>query len=445
MKKENYIEKFELNWPGKKLAIAEIDKEPKSKLVINCEKSFNPKKTKNIFIEGDNQEALKLLKADYTGKIKLIYIDPPYNTGNNFVYTDNFKSKQNNEKRSNDSNPDELIKRNNINSGRIHSNWLSMMFPRLYLAHNLLKNDGIILISIDHHESATLRLIMNSIYGEKNYVGEFVWHNRTTPNDTKRNFTTDHEYILIYAKNAKLVNFEGVKKNLSNYKNKDKDPNGPWIVDNPSAASGTESYRFPIENPFTGEIYYPPAGRFWAFAPKRVQEWLKSGKLVFPKKKGKRFTLKKYLHELRSTKKPLSSVIKGILTTKGTRELKDLFNSGSPFKYPKPVELIQLLIEQYTIDGDLVIDFFAGSGTTAHAVIKSNLETGQNKNFIIVQIPEKIPENNPAYKEGYRVITDITKRRINLVIDKLKKDNENILGYDYYQIKPSKRDLYKEI
>lgn len=435
---ENDVEKFELNWPGKKQAIAKINKEPKSTLNINHKKSVNSQTTENIFIEGDNLEALKLLQADYAKKIKLIYIDPPYNTGNSFVYTDNFKSKRNNGNLAADSNSDELIIRNNQNSGTLHANWLSMMFPRLFLARSLLKNEGIILISIDHRENATLRLIMDSIYGEKNYIGEFVWLNRTTPNDAKKNFAIDHEYILIYAKNAELVNFKGVKKDLGNYKNKDKDPNGPWIADNPSAASGTESYRFPIENPFTGEIYYPPAGRYWAFAPKRVQEWQKSGKLIFPKEKGKRFTLKKYLHELRSTKKPLSSIIKDILTTKGTRELKELFNSGSPIKYPKPVELIQFLIEQYTIEGDVVMDFFAGSGTTAHAVMKSNLETNQNKNFIIVQIPEEIPESNPAYKEGYRFITDITKKRLDLAINKLKNmykiENKNDLGYVYFQI-----------
>jgi len=346
-------------------------------------------------------------------------------------------SKRNAGKPVHDSDVIEMIERNNKNSGTVHANWLSMIFPRLYLARNLLKDEGIILISIDHHENATLRLLMNSIYGEKNYVGEFIWPNRTTPNDAKKNFAIDHEYILIYAKNAELVNFKGLNKDLSNYKNKDSDPNGSWIADNPSAASGTESYRFPIKNPFTKEVYYPPEGRFWAFAPKRVPEWIKSGKLVFPKQKGKRFILKKYLHELRSTKKPLSSVIKNILTTKGTRELKDLFNSASPFKYAKPVELIQFLIEQYTDNGDFILDFFAGSGTTAHAVLKSNLETNQNKNFILVQIPEEIPKNNQAYKNGFRFITEITKKRLDLVIEKLKNDfNEKDymnLGYIYYQ------------
>jgi len=439
LKKENCIEKFELNWPGKKQAIKEISTKIKSILHICPDKSVKLNKTKNIFIEGDNLDAIKLLQTDYKGKIKLIYIDPPYNTGNNFIYTDNFKNKRNNENPVSGSNPAEVFDLNNHNSGTVHANWLSMMFPRLYLASSLLKDDGIILISIDHRENATLRLIMDNIYGEKNYIGEFVWLNRTTPNDAKKNFATDHEYILIYAKNAKLVNFKGVKKDLSRYKNKDQDPNGPWVTDNPSAASGTEAYRFPIINPFSKEIYYPPPGRFWAFAPKRVEEWIKSGKMVFPKGKGVKFTLKKYLHELRSSKKPLSSVIKKILTTKGTRELKNLFNSGSPFKYPKPVELIQFLIEQYTENDDFVMDFFAGSGTTAHAVMKSNLETDQNKNFIIVQIPERILENNPSNIKGYRFITDITKKRIDLAIDKLEKGlnikSKTQLGYDYFKIK----------
>ena len=172
MKKENYIEKFELNWPGKKQAIKQITKDTKSTLCMHPDRSVNPEKTKNIFIEGDNLEALKLLQADYTEKIKLIYIDPPYNTGNNFVYTDNFKIKNNNGKLAIDSNPDEIIERNSINSGNIHANWLSMMLPRIYLSRNLLKVEGVILISIDHRENATLRLLLDSIYGEKNFVGE---------------------------------------------------------------------------------------------------------------------------------------------------------------------------------------------------------------------------------------------------------------------------------
>lgn len=433
-------ENFGLNWKGKSEAIKEISKKTKSKFQVITDKKYINENSKNIFIEGDNLDALKLMQKEYRQKIKMIYIDPPYNTGNNFIYSDDFSNKKkltNKEYKNTDI--EELINQNNINSASFHSDWLSMMLPRLYLSKNLLKPDGIIFISIDHRENATLRLLMNSIYGEENFIGEFIWHNRTTPNYSKKNFAIDHEYILAYSKNAELCNFKGVNKDFSKYKNPDKDKNGAWIADNPSAASGSESYKFPIENPFTNEIYYPPKGRFWAFAPKRIKEWTKSGKLVFPKTSGKRFLLKKYLKELKSYKKPTSSIIKNILTLHGTKELKEIFDAGSPFKYAKPTSLIQFLIEQCTENQDIVMDFFAGSGTTAHAVLKSNIESGIKKSFIIVQIPKQITENSTIFKSGYKKITDITEKRINSVIDSYlnsfdNKNNAFDLNYKYYKI-----------
>lgn len=373
----------------------------------------------HLFIEGENSEALKLLQKDYSGAVKMIYIDPPYNTGNaSFAYADNFRNPGSNKEH-----------------GSGHAGWLSMILTRLILARRLLRQDGAIFISIDDNEAAHLRLLMNDIFGEQNFIGQAIWVNRTTPNDAGANFASDHEYILIYARDKSNCRFRGIPKDLSNYKNKDNDPRGPWIADNPSAASGTESYRFPIVNPYTGQQYLPPKGRYWAFAPARVEEWTKSGKLCFPKDAGKNFLLKKYQSELRSELKPMSSLITGFLTSSGTKELKALFNGDSPFRFPKPVSLIRHLIEQFTDNDDLVLDFFAGSGTTAQAVLELNAETGSCRRFICVQLPEPNSSKDPALRAQYPLVSDVTKARIWKVIEKYAGMETVTPGCSYLSIK----------
>jgi len=234
----------------------------------------------------------------------------------------------------------------------------------------------------------------------------------------------------VYCKNKSLCSFKGVAKDFSNYKNPDHDPKGAWIADNPSAASGNENYRFPITNPFTGTVYYPPQGRYWAFSPKRVDEWTKSGKLVFPKEPGKNFMLKKYQTDLRSTFKPVSSVIQGILTASGTKELKQLFGGGSPFKYPKPTALIKMLIEQATVENDIILDFFAGSGTTMHATMALNYETKTYRKCICVQLDEPYTPEDIAYKNQFSTVADITKARIEMVSKHYKKLNKKSKAFD---------------
>ncbi len=329
----------------------------------------------------------------------MIYIDPPYNTGNSsFAYADNFKKTRRSKK----------IPQND----NMHSGWLSMMYTRMLLAHPLLQEDGVLFVSIDDNEAPHLRMMLDEIFGEHNFIGQAIWVNRITPNDAAANFATDHEYILIYAKDKRLCRFKGISKDLSNYRNKDQDARGPWMPDNPSAASGDDSYRFPITNPNTGQQYLPPKGRYWAFAHARVPEWTKSGKLVFPKEDRKNFLLKKYRSELRSELKPMSSVINGILTAAGTKELKALFEGESPFRFPKPVALIRHLIEQATAEEDIVLDFFAGSGTTAHAVLELNAEMHSNRRFICIQMPEANSGKDAALRTRYPFVSDVTKARI---------------------------------
>jgi adenine-specific DNA-methyltransferase len=412
---QSSLQMYELRWAGKDNAIAAAKLlESTYTLQFDAENSSLLYESHHIFIEGDNIEALRILQNTHRNTIKMIYIDPPYNGGDNTIaYHDQFKTADHRDR---------------------HSAWLNMMYPRIALAKNLLKEGGAIFISIDGNEVFNLKLICDEIFGEANYAGEFIWINRTTPNDARINFATNHEFILIYAKNIEKCHFKGDLKDFSKYKNPDNDPNGDWIADNPSAASGNEAYRFPIINPFTGVSYLPPKGRFWAFAPARVAQWTESGKLVFPKEKGKNFILKKYRAELKSELKPISSIIEGILTAKGTKEVKALFEEGSPFKYPKPTELIAFLIEQFTEKEDIVMDFFAGSGTTAHAVLATNAAHNTQRQFICVQLDEICQRNSAAFALEYAKISDITVKRIKLVIKKIEKEYGKNMGFKAYKL-----------
>ncbi|MEM9673276.1 MAG: site-specific DNA-methyltransferase [Bacteroidota bacterium] len=317
----------------------------------------------HYIIEGDNYHALSALTITHAQRVDVIYIDPPYNTGNpHLTYHDNRKGKS---------------------AANRHSKWLNFMYHRLRLAQELLTEDGVLFISIDDREMAHLKLLCDGLFGSDNFIGNFVWVNRTTPNDAANKFAADHEYILVYARNRQHFQLKGVPKGFSKYINRDNDPNGPWMPDNPSAASGTEKDRFPIKNPHTGEVYYPPDGRYWAFAKRRVKEWTKSGKLVFPQEEGKRFVLKKYLSELKSDYKPASSIINSVLTSHGTKELKQLFSGGSPIKYPKPTALLKYLLGLIEKKDGVFLDFFAGSGTTGQAILELNQEDGGTRQCVL--------------------------------------------------------------
>ena len=317
----------------------------------------------HYIIEGDNYHALVTLSMTHRKRVDAIYIDPPYNTGQpGLRYTDRTEGKT---------------------PASRHGRWLSFMYHRLRLAKELLTDDGVLFISIDDREMAHLKLLCDGIFSAKNFIGNFTWVNRTTPNDAANRFATDHEYILVYARQREHFQLKGIPKDFAKYVNRDDDPRGPWMPDNPSAASGSEKDRFPIKNPHTGEVYYPPPGRYWAFARRRVKEWTASGKLVFPQEAGKKFLLKKYRSELKSETKPASSLIQGILTSQGTKELKQLFGAGSPIKYPKPTALIKYLLGLLDKKEGIFLDFFAGSGTTGQAVLELNREDGGQRRFIL--------------------------------------------------------------
>lgn len=406
---------YGLTWIEKDNCLSKLKEKETGRLVFDKDKSVSPNKTKNVFIEGDNLDALQLLQKDYSRKVKLIYVDPPYNTGNDFGYNDRFKIRSNQYleylNRTGIGRVDSFLK-NQIESGEVHTHWLNMIFPRLVLSKNLLTDDGVLIISIDESEKSNMQLLCNEIFGEENFVGCFVWINRSISNDSANSFATIHEYILMYAKDTKKVKLLGEAKDLSSYSNPDTDANGDWTPDNPTAASGNSNSRFPINNPFTGEQYFPPVGRYWAFSEPRIQEWVNSGKLVFPKEKGKRFLLKKYKGELKNSFKPVSSIISDIPTTKGTRELKELYPEGTPFKYPKPTDLLSKIFEQLTNSDDLILDLFAGSASAAHAVLKLNNARNSKRRFICVQNNELIKEDSDAYRIGFHTISDLAQDRI---------------------------------
>ena len=426
-------EGFELKFLGKSYARLTANLNPKTLLMPDIAHNSKNENAQNLLIKGDNLEVLKHLKNAYFESIKMIYIDPPYNTGSDgFAYSDDRKFSVD-ELSSLAGISQEEAKRvleftaKGLNS---HSAWLSFIYPRLYIARELLRNDGVIFISIDDNEQAQLKILCDEIFGEENFIGDFIRKTKSTTNDAKTGLNYQHEFLICYAKNINFVNLLGGEKDLSNYKNPDNDPNGAWISDNPSAKSGTiENGYFAVTNPYTGKVDYPPEGRFWLFSQNTIQKHIDDGRICFKKehKENERgFIYKRYLKDLKTTKKTLDSLKftnNEFMNQSATKELLDL-GLGEYFTYPKGVNFIQEIIKHATsktTQDEIIMDFFAGSGTTAHAVMAQNLEDGGNRKFILVQLDEKIDEKKSkmAYdfcknelKSKDPTIFDITKERI---------------------------------
>ncbi|MBI5994930.1 site-specific DNA-methyltransferase [Clostridium perfringens] len=380
-------ERYEFTWKGKKEAMRLAQKQSTGTLRPCREDSVNFDETQNLYIEGDNLEVLRALQSSYRGKVKMIYIDPPYNTGNDFVYKDDFKDNIANYKEK----MNEAYKTNTNNDGRYHTNWLNMMYPRLKLARNLLTDDGVIFISIDDNEVANLKKICDEILGEENYVGDFIRKTKSSTNDANLNFNIQHENILIYIKSNNFI-FKGEEKDLSRYKNLDNDPNGEWVSSDPSAKSGGDGTYFGIKNPYTGIEDFPPKGRYWAFNKKSFDEFVRIGRIKFKEKYKeceRGFIYKTYKNNLKNKTKPVDSLkfVDNIyMNQAATKELNEL---GIDFEYPKGSNFIEGLIN--IVDGDdfIILDFFSGSSTTAQAVINTNLKFGGKRKFIMVQLPEE--------------------------------------------------------
>lgn len=412
---EGTQERYQLDWPGKRSSLASANAPISKTLRPQQSKSLDFEHTNNLFIEGDNLDALKLLQECFLGKIKMIYIDPPYNTGKDFVYQDSFaesnaeflkKSGQEN------SDGDKLIA-NTEGSGRFHSVWLSMMYPRLKLARNLLKEEGLIFISIDDREYDNLCKLCAEVFGSENYLGTILWKKKTNGNNTGH-IPPVHDYILCYGKNASTDPILGF--NISDeflektYKNPDNDPRGPWTTSDLSA--NHEGPYFPISNEVTGAIYYPPEGRYWVFNEAEVKKRINDGRIIFGKTGKSGPIQKKYLSERTSLRfKAESWWDSHGFNEDGTSEMAKLF-APKVFDHPKPTSLLTKLVEIGSDDGDIILDFFAGSGSTFHATMKQSLVDGVNRKVISVQLPEALAEKSVAKKKfGFNTLSELTIER----------------------------------
>lgn len=437
---EGKEERYQFTWPDKKKAII-LSNAPISKTLRPIkEKSKNFDHAENLYIEGENLDVLKLLRETYLEKIKLIYIDPPYNTGTDLVYEDDFSIELNTYKSMSglvDEAGNRLVK--NLNSsGRFHTDWLNMLFPRLRIARDLLCEDGLIMISMDENESANLKKMCDEVFGESNYIGEIIRKTKSMTADNGNGFNTQHEILVLYAKNKPLVVLHGEEKEFSNYSNPDDDPNGDWCPGDPSAKSGGATTSFGIENPYTHRIDYPPSGRYWAFSKTTLKKYIATGKIKFKTAYGEKergFIFKRYKKDATSYYDPVHSLFateNEYMNQAATIEIKKLFGDNV-FSYPKPVSFLKKLIQYATDEEDIVLDFFSGSATTAQAIIELNQEEETNRKFIMVQIPEALEEGSIAYKQGFQTLCEIGCARI----DKVLSESDSKEGYRYFKLDSS--------
>lgn len=412
-------ERYRLDWPGKREAMLTANAPIAKTLRPAREESVNFDDTENLFIEGDNLDALKLLQETYLGKVKMIYIDPPYNTGRDFVYADYFaESTEEFLQRSNqkDDKGNRLVS-NTESNGRFHSDWLSMVFSRLKLAKNMLRDDGVIFISIDDEELCNLRKVCDEIFGANNFIETFVWVKKTAPNNVV--IGSVHEYILIYAKNIIDVSLNLLPRDEEkdkDYKNPDNDPRGRWKPDNLTAAAkggrSTPSLIYDIENPFTGEKFSPPEGRMWAVNKENMLKKIEEGTVYWGKSGSGRPMDKRFLSQTRAGAVAATLLDKQGTNSSASKELQQLFDGKVLFETPKPISLIKHLATIATAGNDVMLDFFAGSSSSANAIMQLNAEDGGSRKFIMMQLPEAVDEKHEAYKAGYKTIAEISKERI---------------------------------
>lgn len=433
-------EAYEFTWIGKKASIVEANK-PIRKTLRPCkEESVNWDTTENLYIEGDNLEVLKLLQESYLGKVKMIYIDPPYNTGSDFIYNDDFKmsgKEYAGEQGEFDDDGNRMFK-NTDSNGRFHSDWCSMIYPRLMLARNLLSDDGVIFISIDDHEQQNMKKMCDEIFGEDNFLAQLIWERAYSPVNLKRHFSESHDYILCYAKRIMNTVCKGLPRSdeaNDRYSNPDNDPRGVWKSSDLSVGPAVESNIYLITTP-SGRIVEPPAGRSWSLSEKVFYERLHDNRIWFGTDGNNVPSIKRFLSEVKQGITPMTIWKYSEVghSQDATKRLKEIFDGKAYFDYPKPVDLIKRCIQLYTDKDSIILDLFSGSSTTAHAVMQLNAEDGGNRKFIMVQLPEKTDEKSEAYKEGYKTICEIGKERIRragLKILDENKDKEGIENLDF--------------
>lgn len=427
---------MKFTWYGKENAIIESMTPSTGALRPDKESSKNWDNTENLYIEGDNLEVLKLLQKSYFGKVKMIYIDPPYNTGKDFVYKDNFRDNITNYKEI----TSQTTKANPETNGRYHTDWLNMMYPRLKLARNLLREDGVIFISIDDNEVDNLKKVCSGIFGEENFVECLIWKKRATPPNDK-NIGRIHEFILCYAKSINSLELNLLprdEKSIKRYSNPDNDERGPWVASDLSANGKggriAKSCIYPIINPNNQKEYMPSEGRCWLFNKEKMDLWIREGRVAFRDNTGAPF-LKRYLSEVRQ-----GLTLPTIMTEFGYSqtsviEMDKIFNKKGIFEYAKPTTLIKPLIRVGTTSkDDIVLDFFSGVSTTADAVMQLNMQESKNIKYIMVQLPEKTTEKSIARECEFMNICEIGKKRIRIAGDKIVSENKDKEGIENLDI-----------
>ena len=432
-------ERYQFTWPDKKKSVL-LANAPINKTLRPCrEESVDFDTTENLYIEGDNLEVLKLLQETYLGKIKMIYIDPPYNTGNDFVYNDEFgiRSEEWNGISGNyDADGNQIVgalERNTEANGRFHTDWLNMIYPRLKLAKDLLADDGVIFISIDDGEAANLIKLCNDVMGEANFVADLIWQKKFSRANDATYFSTMHDHILCYCKQNIMMSDTGWRIGLlprgeeipNGYSNPDNDPRGVWTSVILSAKSGSESLLYEIETP-SGRKVYPPSGRFWSCSKETFEKWKADNRIWFGANGDGTPRKKTFLSEVQSGLRPNTILFQDDVgnNQEAKQETKALFDGLGVFDGPKPVRLLTTLLRIANTESNaIILDFFSGSATTAHAVMQLNAEDGGHRKFIMVQLPEKCDEKSEAYKAGYKTICEIGKERIRRAGKKIRDEN----------------------
>ena len=430
-------EHYSFTWAGKQNAKKEVQSDLFGKtLRYKPQDSLNPDATENIYIEGDNLEALKLLRRNYRGKIKMIYIDPPYNTGNDFVYNDDFSlSEDELASLSGDVLDGVRYQKNSKDSSKYHTKWLNMMYPRLKIAKELLTDDGVIFISIDDNEQANLKRCCAEIYGEENFIAQVIWERAYAPINLKKHFSFSHDYIICYSKILDRAVCNGLVRNdeqNKDYKNPDNDPRGPWKAGNPSVGPAVEKNVYEIVSP-TGRKMLPPSGRSWLYSQERFQEMLADNRIYWGTDGNSIWAPKMFLSEVKQGVTPMTiwKYTEVGHSQDATKRLKELFDGKALFDYPKSVDLIKRCIQLYSDKESTVLDFFSGSATTAHAVMQLNAEDGGKRKFIMVQLPELTDEKSEAFKAGYKNICEIGKERIRRAGAKIKAETGADIDYGF--------------
>lgn len=458
-------ERYQISWAGKAEAYKILQTQTTATLIPNIDGSIDWDTAENIFIEGENLEVLKVIQKAYYGKIKAICIDPPYNTGSDsFIYPDKFsQTKDEYFKRVGEKDADGymlkegLFRPNKKESGQFHSNWLSMMLPRLFLARNLLKEDGVIFIHIDDNELANLKLLMDEIFGEENREAIITWRRRhNQPNDKSKMISKVAEYILVYSKNSAVLKakntFYGLPLSATRqegYTNPDNDPNGPWASKPWKVGSGQSGSRYKITTP-TGKVY----DEEWMGSEGTFNQLISVNKIIFPNSGNgyprKKFYLSERMDEGQSAHNFWNHKEFGS-NQEASAELAEIFNGKNVFDNPKPIRLLKAILKIASSNDDIILDFFGGSGSTAHAVMELNNEDKSNRKFILIQLPEKIKEGDEAVRHGHSTISEVTKARIEKVIiannerlpTGLSIENPNRIGLRHFKLSNSNFKIWR--